>query len=250
MSAEDTRRDEPWSAFRSVVRYAFPLLLLLSIAFVVTVYLDYKGVIDIYPKSQQVYVCAVCGRKVALHQLLGLQWQRYEDARSPDYCSLFVGDHEHVLVEDTDDGSIIIFAPRGHDVPMADPYVLKALPVLEGTPYLEPVVKALCDVDNHYAYVARDVLTLETLALFHPDCPPTRPRLDQWWQENKQYFEIEHDPQKAVPRLEGIASQLHPGAYGARQTLEYHKRYGVPTTGAWAKRNAQRSTAPRGEMRK
>ncbi len=239
MSAEDAHHDEPWSAFRGIVRYAFPLLLLLSTGFVVTVYLDYKGAIDIYPKSQQVYVCAVCGRKVGLHQLLVLQWQRYEDARSPDYCGLFVGDHEHVLVEDTDDGSIIVFAPRGHDVPMADPYVLKALPVLEGTPYLEPVVKALCDVDNYYAYVARDVLTLETLGLLRHGAPSTRPRLDQWWQENKQYFEIEHDPQKAVPGLKKIARQFHFGAYGARQTLGYHKRYGVPTIGAWAKLSAQ-----------
>lgn len=239
MSAEDEHHDEPWSAFRGIVRYAFPLLLLLATVFVVTAYLDYKGVIDIYPKSQQVYVCAVCGRKVALHQMLGLQWQRYEDDRSPDYCSLFVGDHEHVLVEDTDDGAIIIFAPRHHDVPMADPYVLKALPVLEGTPYLEIVVKALCDVDNYYAYVARDVLVWESCQVFNPDRPPTREHLDAWRERNRQFFDVEHDARVALSNLEQINKEYSFAGHGAWQTLGYHKRYGVPTRGAWAEPSAQ-----------
>ncbi len=239
MSAEDTRHDASGAVLRALAHYVLPLVLFLIVAFLVSAYLDLKDIIDVYPKSSSVHICAVCGKQVVVRRQFGLDWQSEDSSSSRRDGSRFVGKHRHIFIPTEHDQYLRVFPTYAEEIPMANHYVLRTLPALEGTPYLPPVVKALCDVDNYYAYVARDVLVFGTVHLLYRSHRPTGARLDEWWEENKQYFEIEHDPQNAVPRLRRIASQLHPGAYGARQTLDYHARYGVPTKGAWVKRSAK-----------
>ena len=251
MTDEYLSRNGSGTAIRTILRWALPSLALVLLGLGVLVYLDCKGLIDIFPKSEQTYICAVCGRQVVVRrllglELLGLELESYGQSQASSYCDRFVGRHPHILVPIAQEEGLYVFPLAHHDVPLADPFVLKALPTLEGTPYLMPVVRALSDVDNYHAYVARDVLIFETLGVLRPGYRPTRAKLDQWWEENRQCFEIEHDPEKALGRLKEIARKHRFANYGARQTFDLHEEYGVPTVGAKHKLHPQRqaSTSP------
>jgi hypothetical protein len=205
-------------------------------------------VIDVYPKSAEGYICAVCGRlKYAKHGFL-ITRTTYHDSPGTKFSDQFIGDHEHVWVEESRGSWGGRHARQAADsfahfeIPIVKYAIQRALDMLEGTEYLEPAVKALCDVDNYYAYLARDVLSYYSRDVFHPDHLPTREQLDKWWEQHKQFFVIEHDAQRALPLLKTIEKEEEP--YGllqeaARQTLEYHDRYGVPTLGAVVSHRAQ-----------
>ena len=119
------------------------------------------------------------------------------------------------------------------DIPLCRTGVAEALATLEGSPHIEPVVTALCDVDNYYALVARDVLTGRA---------PEPERLDEWWQENKRWFEIEHDAEKALKVLDEIYpnEDFYNLWDAAQETRSNLGRFGAPTRGAW--RRAQENT--------
>jgi hypothetical protein len=216
----------------------FLLFVLTSIFLTAT--LDYCGVIDVYPKSEEGYICAVCGRgKRVMHQF-GTTRLTHKDSLGTKYADRVVGAHQHIWVGDSSFVRTFAGGQVGDsfaflEVPIVVHGVPRALGMLEGTEYLEPVVKALCDVDNYYAYLARDVLVWGSLDVFHGDRAPTPQQLDEWWKQKKQFFVIEHDPEGALPVLKAIEKGEEPYCLlqeAARQTLEYHDRYGVPTLGA------------------
>jgi hypothetical protein len=173
-----------------------------------------------------------------MKQEFGLLRVRLTDSPSTKYSDQFVGPHKHIWLSDWERVRDLSGLEHGdsfasREIPLAAYRVRVVLPMLEGTDYLESVVRALCDVDNYYAYLARDVLSWESVDVLDPEHPPTRQQLDEWWERNKQFFTIEHDAERALPLLKLIANSEGmwlPGA--ARQTLRYHGRSGVPTRGA------------------
>ncbi len=224
-----------WGSLLAVVA-----LLLLLAAFV----LDSTGVVPIELDSVTGYVCAVCGRCKVVRRRFGSERTSCRRSPATSFCDRFVGAHEHIWVNDHDYQKRLSVTTFGDsfahmEIPMSAYGVSRALEMLEGTPYLEIVVKALCDVDNYYAYVARQVLVWESCQVFDPDRLPTREQLDAWWERNRQFFDVEHDARVALSNLEQINKEYSFAGYGARQTLEYHKRYGVPTKGAWVERKAR-----------
>jgi hypothetical protein len=220
-----------------------PLLLILLVLSVLSMFfvpraIDYLGfLLGYYPESIEGYICAVCGRlKCVQKRGPRVTAVTFGDSLATGHSERFVGPHSHIWILDWEHSRRFSGRQTGDSfahskIPIVAYDIPRALRMLAGTDYLEPVVKALCDVDNYYAYLARDVLCY----FFNPEQPPTPEQLDKWWQHYKQFFVIDHDAERALPLLKSI--EKGEGPYvplqdAARQTLEYHDRFGVPTLGA------------------
>jgi len=224
-----------------------PLLLTLLVLPLLTMIffrsgMDYLGFrLGYYPNSVTGYMCAVCGRwKCVQKRGSRVTAVTFGDSLATGYSERFVGPHSHIWVVDWEHYDTFSVRQSADSfahlkIPIVADDIPRALKMLAGTDYLEPVVKALCDVDNYYAYLARDVLFYCGGDVFNPEQPPTPEQLDKWWQHYKEFFVIEHDAQRALPLLKAIEEEERPYALlqeSARQTLEYHERDGVPTPGA------------------
>jgi hypothetical protein len=118
-------------------------------------------------------------------------------------------------------------------VPICHSSIVEPLAKLDGTPYLKPVVEALCDVDNWFVLLARDALWLRP--------PPAHQDLEPWWEKNKRWFQVEHDAQRAMT----VFREIYPDEEfsdlweAVLQTKGDLSRFGGPTLGAVVKRAAQ-----------
>jgi hypothetical protein len=145
--------------------------------------------------SHEVHVCAVCGRVKTTNRYLALRFTRITPSPATVYCDRVLGEHKHIWVFD-ESVTLMLIADgvAGSRAPLHNDRVFRALVTLDGSPFLEPVVKALCDVDNRFSQVAQDALVSWP--------PPLPPDLQAWWEENNKYFRIVHDQGKSLEALE------------------------------------------------
>jgi hypothetical protein len=221
------QRDE--NPFKRRSRSWYLLLVLLLLLFLGALF----GRIEVAPDlwREEGYVCAVCGRERTTHVYFGLGFIRITASPATVCCDRVIGSHKHIWLWDYSNTILLKadgFAYR--DVPICDIGVAPALARLAETPYLTPVVQALCDVDNWFALLARDIL---------PSCPPPWDQsLQAWWEENKRWFQVEHDKERALKVFDDIYTDekadeefydLWDGVRKARANLD---RFGAPTEGA------------------
>ena len=205
------------------------------VIFIATLCLDRAGVIDLYgwPPSSEWRVCAVCGRSKKMECPFGIKFRWTAASPATHYCDRHVGPHEHIWVLDYAYRSGVHMDGFAEwKVPICAYGISEDLTTLADSPHIAPVVRALCDVDNYFAWVALDAVRRRR---------PKPGPLNEWWEENKRWFQTEHDAEKALKVLD----EIYPDEQycelwdGALITRANHREYGAPTIGAQLRRSAQ-----------
>jgi hypothetical protein len=174
-------------------------------------------------------ICAVCGRERIINTPFLLGFSRIRPSPATVYCDRIIGPHQHIWVFDYANSLLSKADGFAHsNVPICDNGIVGPLATLDGTPYLKPVVEALCDVDNWFVLLARDALVRR---------PPPAQNLEAWWEQNKRWFQVEHDAQRALTVFRDIYpneefSDLWEAVLRTKCDLN---RFGGPTVGASSK---------------